>query len=268
MHAHIYIDNQGTIFPAPTRSGTALQQQVITIERQGREMRVSIFKSCSFKALLVLLMQIRSMRQNSIKLLSELNSLRSQKFPNVSSFCVAVGQACLFEFEKSHSPRFMSYMNIWTRQTGDQLELPQDMIDLSAMRLSAMDTPTALTRIPERLTAHGAFYRFAPNYDLQLVKLPDNMLYPRLTGDEHADQLEEAIQDESYHQWLMITSHITIALRHPIRQFGHLHIDSLKTASSQPFTKLLYPIASESEQPRNYRLLTMTYLTEQKAYIL
>jgi hypothetical protein len=35
-----------------------------------------------------------------------------------------------------------------------------------------------------------------------------------------------------------------------------------------PFIKLLLPIASEFERPKNYRLITVTYLIHQKAYIL
>ena len=68
--------------------------------------------------------------------------------------------------------------------------------------------------------------------------------------------------------WLQIAGHIAIATGQSLRQFGHLQLSGRPETGMHPFVKLLLPIASETERPKNYRLIAITYLIHQKAYIL
>ena len=82
-------------------------------------------------------------------------------------------------------------------------------------------------------------------------------------------QLEDII-DERYIRWLSICGHTTWAVGTPLCQQGEVvwQLRGQDTSEKHPFIRLLYPLTSPYERPNNYRLPTITYLTDIKSFIL
>lgn len=265
MQISIFIDSQGSILSSSnSEKGRDIP---IKLMRQNKQVNITIAKNCTPNSLLSLISHLRNMKNAIIGLVSENEHISSNSYLHVKDCCLDIGQACLLLFEQEHDGLSYSHITPWALLEEDRNELPFEMLNLSKMRLGHLDTPSALSNISEAQTLNAAFYRFTSDQDLSLVKMPENMVFPDII-DEHKSKLSESIKDDVYAQWLLIAGQIAIATGMCLRQFGHLRIHSWPGTSMHPFIKLLYPIASETELPTNYRLVTITYLTVQKAYIL
>jgi hypothetical protein len=164
------------------------------------------------------------------------------------------GQACLEFFEKEHDGQFLSHIDFWEDIAEDADQLPFDMTNLTKLKIGHLDTPTALAQVLQNETAKGAFYQFTTEQELSLVKLPENMVHSPIT-ERSLSPLHEAVSDIDYYMWLQIAGQIAIATGQPLRQFGHLQLSGRPETGMHPFVKLLLPIASEFERPKNYRPL-------------
>ena len=164
------------------------------------------------------------------------------------------GQACLEFFEKEHDGQFLSHIDFWEDIAEDADQLPFDMTNLTKLKIGHLDTPTALAQVLQNETAKGAFYQFTTEQELSLVKLPENMVHSPIT-ERSLSPLHEAVSDIDYCMWLQIAGQIAIATGQPRRQFGHLQLSGRPETGMHPFVKLLLPIASEFERPKNYRPL-------------
>ena len=164
------------------------------------------------------------------------------------------GQACLEFFEKEHDGQFLSHIDFWEDIAEDADQLPFDMTNLTKLKIGHLDTPTALAQVLQNETAKGAFYQFTTEQEPSLVKLPENMVHSPIT-ERSLSPLHEAVSDIDYCMWLQIAGQIAIATGQPLRQFGHLQLSGRPETGMHPFVKLLLPIASEFERPKNYRPL-------------
>ena len=167
------------------------------------------------------------------------------------------GQACLEFFEKEHDGQFLSHIDFWEDIAEDADQLPFDITNLTKLKIGHLDTPTALAQVLQNKTAKGAFHQFTTEQELSLVKLPENMVHPPI-AERSLSPLHEAVSEIDYYMWLQIAGQITIATGQPLRQFGHPQLSGRPETGMHPFVKLLLPIATEFERPKNYRPLNFT----------
>jgi hypothetical protein len=266
MRLTIYIDSKGRVIPANNISAPA-RAYPICVEKQNRKLRIFVSKKALTRPLSALINHIRMMKDCTIELVSELPNLKSDFFDKPISCFLRLGQAYLELFEKNHDGQFLSHIDFWEDIAEDADQLPFDITNLTKLKIGHLDTPTALAQLLQNETAKAAFYRFTAEQELALVKLPENMVHPPIAEDSLAP-LREAVSDNTYYMWLQIAGQIAIATGQSLRQFGHLQLSGWPETGMHPFVKLLLPIASEFERPKNYRLITVTYLIHQKAYIL
>ena len=50
------------------------------------------------------------------------------------------------------------------------------------LKITHLDTPTALAQLLQNETANAAFYHFTADHHLALIKLPENMVHPHPGG--------------------------------------------------------------------------------------
>lgn len=229
----IYIHKNGQIISA-NKLRMPARNYPVCIEIQNRKLRIFISKKITTDALLALINHIRILKDSSMELVSEL--------PGVDS-------------------------DIFEEATDDADQLPFEITNLTRLKIAHLDTPTAFAQLLQNETANAAFYHFTADHHLALMKLPENMVHPPIP-EEATDPLKVANAEETYLGWLQIPGHIAIATAQPLRQFGHIQLGGWPDTGMHPFIKLLLPIASEFERPKNYRLITVSYLIHQKAYIL
>ncbi len=265
MRVTLFIDTKGIVHSDSSATGKG--RLPVRIEKQNKKIHILIRKGVTVTALLSLIKHMRLLRDISIDLTSEVDSLSSAAYQIPASRYLHIGQLCMDLFEKSHDGQFFSHITYWEEQPEDQDQLPPEMTALSMLKVSHLDTPTALSGLSQKHTANAAFFRFNREQELMLVKRPENMVWPPADEDEElADVI--AIAERDYYEWLLIAGQIALAVGTGLRQFGHIQIDSEGARTVHPFVKLLFPIASLVEKPKNYRLITVTYLIHQKAFIL
>ena len=266
MRLTIYFDTKGRIIPANNLRAPA-RSYPICMEKQNRKLRIFISKKVTPDALIALLKHIRIMKDGVFELTSEVPSLASGVFEEAELCFLRIGQACLEVFEKRSEGQFLSHLDFWEETAEDPDQLPFEITNLTKLKIAHLDTPTALAQLLQNETVNAAFYRFTADQKLALIKLPENMVHPPISEDS-LDPIREAMSDKNYSEWLQIAGHVAIAAAQSLRQFGHLQLSGWPETGMHPFVKLLLPIASEFERPKNYRLITITYLIHQKAYIL
>ena len=266
MRLTIYIDSKGRIIPANNISAPA-RAYPICVEKKNRKLHIFVSKKASTRPLAALINHIRMMKDCTIELVSELPTLKTELYDKLIFCFLRLGQACLELYEKEHDGQFLSHIDFWEDIAEDADQLPFDITNLTKLKIGHLDTPTAHAQLLQNETAKAAFYRFTAEQELALVKLPENMVHPPI-AEESLSPLHEAVSDATYFMWLQIAGHIAIATGQSLRQFGHLQLSGRPETGMHPFVKLLLPIASETERPENYRLITITYLIHQKAYIL
>ena len=266
MRLTIYIDKNGQIISA-NKLRMPARNYPVCIEKQNRKLRIFISKKITTDALLALINHIRILKDSSMELVSELPSLDSDIFDEANYCFLRLGQACLALFEAARKGKFLSHVDFWEEATDDADQLPFEITNLTRLKIAHLDTPTALAQLLQNQTANAAFYHFTADHHLALMRLPENMVHPPIP-EEATEPLKVANTEETYLSWLQIPGHIAIATAQPLRQFGHIQLGGWPDTGMHPFIKLLLPIASEFERPKNYRLITVTYLIHQKAYIL
>ena len=268
MQLKFYFDNKGRIFSSGRGKAKPARTYPVELTRSGTRVTVYLQKSAGEQALLSLMNHTRSMKQFDFMLNSELEELNTKRYESVEPFCLDLGLACLSLFEGEDKGGLNSNVSLWDKTELDTAALPFDMLNLSQQRLIHLDTPSALASLPEKLTQNAALYRFSAERQLVLIKLPKTVK-PDTTELVSQPQLEDII-DDRYIRWLSICGHTTLAVGTPLCQQGQViwQMRGQDKPQKHPFIRLLYPLTSPYERPNNYRLITITYLTDIKKFIL
>ena len=268
MQLKFYFDNKGRIFSSGRGKAKPARTYPVELARSGTRINIHLQKRVSEFALLSLMNHVRSMKHFDFMLTSELKVLATKRYASVEPFCLDLGLACLRLFEQEEPNGLNSIVTVWDKTELETAALPFDMLNLSQQRLIHLDTPSALASLPEKLTQNAALYRFSAERQLVLIKLPRTVT-PDTSELVSQPQLEDII-DERYIRWLSICGHTTLAVGTPLCQQGEVvwQLRGQDTAEKHPFIRLLYPLTSPYERPNNYRLITITYLTDIKSFIL
>jgi hypothetical protein len=146
--------------------------------------------------------------------------------------------------------------------------MPSDFVSLARQQVTNLETATALSQLTEDMLVNAASYRLGADFPSRLLKAPQLVRFPEII-DEWNPDLYAALPID-YAQWITTLAEIAIASRMPLLQTGQIQIpdNDTKELHQNSFIRLLYPIASDLEQPSNYHLITLSYLPESDSWIL
>lgn len=264
MRAKFAIDRRGVVVNPADRPA---QRSYIHVERRGQLLQISLNRYAPVPALLALIRHIR-MVDGRISLLTELPILGERKRLTVADACLSLGRYAMLRLEQQKKHCFQSHLSLWGAVDQNDASIPAEMMSLGQIRLSNLDTPSALARLNEVQMQPMAF--FSPNAELKMIlaKPPAGAVWPRKLTDNRQPVSE--IVPDPFALWLQIVYETSLSVRQPLLHFGQMLLPSLHDRKDQlqPFRRLVMPISAKTERPSNYRVLTAAVRLPDGAWIL
>ncbi len=252
MRAKFAIDRRGVVVNATDRPN---RRSYIHVERRGQLLQISLNRYAPVPALLALIRHIR-MVEGRISLRTGLPILGDRKRLTVSDACLSLGRYAMLRLEQQKKQYFRSHLSLWGLVDQNDASIPAEMMALGQIRLSNLDTPSALAKLDETQMQPMAF--FYPNSELKMVlaKPPSGAVWPRKMPE--SKQPVADIVPEPFALWLQIAYETSLSVRQPMLHFGHMLLPSAQERKDelQPFRRLIMPISAKTERPSNYRVLT------------
>jgi hypothetical protein len=178
-----------------------------------------------------------------------------------SDLCLLLGKLCLFAFEKQSQSQFSSHLSVFPASLAVADTLPFLFLNLGQIYRLNEPSFENLEHVDSEILLHGSLFRLDANH----LCIPQNISsicgYPEQL---HQLEFDELMQTE-YGKWVDLVARASLSVRQPLLHFGTLKEQSSDT-DKLVFYRAIIPFAGTEDQPKDFRILVLSYSPQRQLW--
>ena len=182
-------------------------------------------------------------------------------FSKQADLFLFLGKLSLFAFEKTSQSQFSSHLSIFPPQLSVADTLPFMFLNLGQIYRLNESSSNSLKQIDTEILDHATIFSLDANHLCKPESIASICDFP-----EQLQQLEivELMQTD-YGRWIDLVARTSLSIRQPLLQFGTLKEQSLGDEDVL-FYRAIIPFVSHEDQPKNFRVLILTFAPQRQIW--